>query len=533
MLMRISSLIRRRLDDESGFTIAEALASLMVVSVLTTALSYSTISAYRTIREVKNYQLATALGNQAIEAARDMQYENIVMRTSDLAGDANILASCPGHTGTAFLDPDGSGPLLCEPIVRAAGAGTSVVNPHTVTHTVSGQRYTSRRYVTWVDDTAQGGTGQSYKRMTVRLEWTAGAGDTDSFTASSFITRAKRGLPTPKFTLSPVTQALSVGQGKQVVFKFSIKNQGIPDAYDLTLPRPAGRPWTISFYRDVDSNGQFDSPTDTVSAFTDTNASGVVDTGNVVTGQTLSFFAVWTLQPSALEPVGTYNMVLTAASGVEPTSTKAAAAVLTVTLLDPVNLVLHNRPTPPTGDTNAQVNLSMSGVTSTSSTLFRYSQDLTTAGNGGANVGRYVRKGNNLATEALPVNMVNWNYQLPERSTFQGQADMTIWVGSNDFVCNQPIVFSVFLREKSSDTTTVGTTFATTTINLVPVVGTDPCPFQEVSVPLNISTSRQIARNNWIEAKIVVTSATGSQGALFAYDTTVYPSKLVMPRTGS
>ena len=134
---------RRRFAEEGGFTIIEASIAMLVAALIFTALSAGLISGLRATRDARLYQQATSVGEEAVEAARDLQYPNLSMQTSDLPGDPRIE---PG----LMFDPDGSGILLAEPLVAAA-SGASIV-PHITTETIGNTKFTISRYVTWVDD---------------------------------------------------------------------------------------------------------------------------------------------------------------------------------------------------------------------------------------------------------------------------------------------------------------------------------------------------------------------------------------------
>ena len=69
----------------------------------------------------------------------------------------------------------------------------------------------------------------------------------------------------------------------------------------------------------------------------------------------------------------------------------------------------------------------------------------------------------------------------------------------------------------------------------VPAGGTAPCAFTPVTVPFTIpDPGVTIPTNEVIELKVVVNSAAGTSApannALIMYDTTAYPSRLIMPQ---
>ena len=61
----------------------------------------------------------------------------------------------------------------------------------------------------------------------------------------------------------------------------------------------------------------------------------------------------------------------------------------------------------------------------------------------------------------------------------------------------------------------------------MPAGGAAPCAFTQVDVPFTLAAVT-IPSNNVIELKVVVNTAS-SDHALVAYDTSAYPSRLIMP----
>ncbi|MFN2486566.1 MAG: hypothetical protein ABR609_08175, partial [Acidimicrobiia bacterium] len=287
-LGRASGRFVRVAAREDGFSLVEAVASILIVMLFMGASAATLISGYRAVRQTKYFQQGTALGNRAVEGARDISYDALGMLNSDLAGDADITSACAGLAGPGnFYDP-GGGTLTCERIVSSDG--NVEIENHIQTVTVEGKVFTIKRYVTWVDNDAQGGTGEDYKRLSVVVEWVDN-GTIDSFETSTFVARARRGLPVPEFELAPAAQNKQVEQGQIATFAHSIENLGIVDAYDIEMPVPAG--WGIQFYADDEVDGEigvYDPAFD--EALTDTNGTGKPDTGNVATDEVTYFLAV-------------------------------------------------------------------------------------------------------------------------------------------------------------------------------------------------------------------------------------------------
>lgn len=502
---------RRRLGDQGGFTIVEASVAMLLVAMMFTALSAGLMGGLRATRDARLYQQATSMGEEAVEAARDLPYDTLVMQTSDLAGDPRI------ETGPKF-DPDRSGPLVAEPIVASSSGGSII--PHITTETVINTTFTKSRYVTWVDDAIQGGPAQSYKRMVVIIEWQMG-NRTNSYGTSAFIALARRGLPVPKFELAPEAQTVEVEPGNIVVFPHTIHNLGIVDTYDLQMTTNP-RNWVINFYKDKGQIGTFEPVID--SLLLDTNSTGLPDTGSVSTDEITYFLAVFALGPT--EVPGAVDMTLTATSGANNSVSRTSKDTVIVGFPG-ITLNLHNNPTPPAGDTIAQSEMAMNLGSVSATTLYKYSTNYYPVGEGG----RYINiKPAATETETSPEFMGNWIYQLPDKAKFNGNVTLKLWVARKDFSCGGPAHIRVFLRDKKNPGDSGGTVLATGNAVMVPTA-IDSCPFQEITLTMTLANV-DVAKNRYLELK-VTNQTTPADAVLIAYDTTQYRSTLKLPQVSS
>ena len=528
-LGRASGRFARVLRKEDGFSLIEAVAAILIVMVFMAASAASLISGYRAIRQTKYFQQGTALGNQAIEETRDVSYDALGMLNSDLAGDADISANCPGLDVVpgSFYDPGGAA-LTCERIVSADG--NVEITDHIDTESVEGKVFTIKRYVTWVDSEDQGEAEEDYKRVSVVVEWTDN-GTTDSFETSTFVSRARRGLPVPKFELTPASQTRYVEQGFTATFAHSIENLGIVDAYDIVMPVPAG--WGLQFYADAGQIGVYEVGVDLPLA--DSNGNGTPDTGNVATNGVSFFLAVATVPVT--QPNGFVNLPLTATSGVNDDVTADSANRAGV---GPVSktLYLHNNPSPPVGTTTAQNQIPMNTTAPTVATLYKYSTDLY---NPVAPIypGRYlVRQATTPPVDQASTGaggagkMVNWVYQVTAApAQLQGNGSVRLWVAAHNQNCAAVSLHYYIRRKNAANSNNAGTTTLLSEGNLtVPAGGAAPCAFTQVNVPFTLAATT-IPTNDWIELKVVVNQAPAStDNALIAYDTSTYPSRLILPQ---
>jgi hypothetical protein len=194
-----------------------------------------------------------------------------------------------------------------------------------------------------------------------------------------------------------------------------------------------------------------------------------------------------------------------------------------------VTLYLHNYPTPPTADTTARKDLSMSPADPTATTLYKYSTDYYNTNY----QGRFVERRSTSSSESSRRYMVNWVHQVagPSPLGLSGDVKLNIWVAVRDFRCDRTLSFKVFLRDKSSATTSSGSTFETVTATSPspnPFGPNGSCGFRLAEVTVPVSPSRTISVGRWLEVKLTVNTSTG-YGGLFAYDTTANTSFLKLP----
>jgi prepilin-type N-terminal cleavage/methylation domain-containing protein len=196
--MRRSSLLRAcrsrcRLDrlhsDEGGFTLVEVMAAITVLAIGIFAAAQALTFGLSTTGLSRQRLAARAGLDQQMEEARALNYDNLVLSDPDPGLTHATDPSDPDYwvdTANQTYDPDGSGPLAAESLVRVAGASPALQhyqNPFVVGSTT----YTVYRYVTWVDSSTDG-TGeaadtdgnsdgvsegsQDMKRVTVVVTWT-------------------------------------------------------------------------------------------------------------------------------------------------------------------------------------------------------------------------------------------------------------------------------------------------------------------------------------------------------------------------
>ena len=203
-MMRMLQTLRRRMNGEGGFTIVEAMISISILAVGAFAVAQAMMFGLSTTGLSRQKLSSRAAVDQQMEEARALNYDNLVL--SDPAALTHSADTTnPDYWVNASAqtyDPDGSGPLAAEPLVRVAGASPAL--EHYQNPLLDGATtYEVYRYVTWVDS-PQDGTGEASntdgnkdgvnegahdaKRVTVVVVWNdeLGRGNTSLAESSLF-----------------------------------------------------------------------------------------------------------------------------------------------------------------------------------------------------------------------------------------------------------------------------------------------------------------------------------------------------------
>jgi type II secretory pathway pseudopilin PulG len=178
-----------RLDDEEGFSLVEALAALTVLTIGIFAVAQGLTYGLHTTGLSRQRLAARAAVDMQMEEARALNYDNVVLSDPDPGLTHSTDPSNPDYwvnTANQTFDPDGSGPLGAEPLVRVAGAAPSL--QHYQNPLLDGSTtYSVYRFVTWVDSPTDGtgpgdkpdgnndgvsdANGHDQKRVVVVITW--------------------------------------------------------------------------------------------------------------------------------------------------------------------------------------------------------------------------------------------------------------------------------------------------------------------------------------------------------------------------
>ena len=156
-MMAIMNMLRRRLNHEGGFTIVEAMISITVLAVGALAVAQSVTFGLESTGLARNRLAARAGLEQQMELARALNYDSLVLDDST-ALTHSTASTNPDYwisSGSESFDPDGSGSMTAEPIIRTAGASPAL--HHLQTPYIQGSTtFTVYMYITWFDSAADG-----------------------------------------------------------------------------------------------------------------------------------------------------------------------------------------------------------------------------------------------------------------------------------------------------------------------------------------------------------------------------------------
>lgn len=183
-------------------------------------------------------------------------------------------------------------------------------------------------------------------------------------------------------------------------------------------------------------------------------------------------------------------------------------------------LYLHNRPTPPTGDTLAQVDLTMDGTRPAATTLYNYDLDADLT------PGRRLRLSGSGPAEPDLAEYVNWRttpFSSPRSIT--GRAKLEIWSSANVLDVLKCGTLVAYLRDYDPTANTYAEISETEVSNLL-WNGLD-LGWTEYELTFS-SVSYTIPAGHQLELKLI-TGSSSCRSLHVAFDTTTYESRLTLP----
>jgi hypothetical protein len=173
---------------------------------------------------------------------------------------------------------------------------------------------------------------------------------------------------------------------------------------------------------------------------------------------------------------------------------------------------LHNNPTPPTANTTAQYNLTMTSTAPTATNLYNY--DTNNANRPGRGITRNNPPGPGLATA---YRYVNWRTPaLGVGLTLSGTVTVDIWSATNVATAGRTGSLISYLRDYNPATGTY-VEIANATRTAAYAAGRT---YYETPILVTVAPAYTLAAGHMLEVKIESPTATSQNNMLVAYDTT-------------
>jgi hypothetical protein len=181
---------------------------------------------------------------------------------------------------------------------------------------------------------------------------------------------------------------------------------------------------------------------------------------------------------------------------------------------------LHNNPTPPTANTIAQADLTVTGTVSTQATLYNYDT------NADSIAGRQIQKSGSGAGDTTLARYANW--QTPAFATartISGTVTVRIWAGVTGFPLGVMGVLVAYLRDFRPQ----GSKYTEIANATLSDGNFQHCVAGWVQKTITVSVAGYtVPAGDQLELKIETTSAAYAN-MILAYDTTLYPAVLSLP----
>lgn len=192
----------------------------------------------------------------------------------------------------------------------------------------------------------------------------------------------------------------------------------------------------------------------------------------------------------------------------------------TGTWVVPVTYYLHNNPTPPTANTNAQANLPMNTTAPTAATLYNYDA------NRNATAGLTILKGGSGAGETDLTKYQNWRSPvLASPLVINGDVAVGFWSAMKDFGQNKTGLVRIYIRD-FNPATSAYTEIANTTVTAANWQGgSNTWVYRTASIAVSNWT---LVAGRRLEVKFIVQGG-AADDMWFSYDTTTYQTTVTVP----
>lgn len=302
--------------SQAGFTMTEVMVALVVGMLIFTGAALALTAAMSGVNYTRQNAQSSTVIAEVIEEQRSLDYANIGL--SNGTADLNALVASNDITGASpsYQFSPGGG-ATAESLLILPTGGTEPIREYVR----NGARYTVK---TLISQPVGASGAEGYKRVVVRVSWKDKSGS-HSRESATFITRTRRGLPLPYYSLKvnpAIVQPLIVATSSTLKLRFNLANLGARDSWNLSDSlSDATRNWDIVWYRDPTNDGDL---TDAV-ALTDSDSDGRVETGFIETNSTM--YLVGTYAIPLLEPGGTVTATLTAQSVAQSSVPSESASI--------------------------------------------------------------------------------------------------------------------------------------------------------------------------------------------------------------
>jgi len=547
--------LRPRVPD-AGFGLIEVMISLVVASIVLSAVAAGVVMGVKATTLSRINQQAGDVLDATIEQARAASYDSLAISSSDpnlsVANDSRLVTSgCP-NSGTMCIrvpNQTGSGTML-ENLVTTSATGYVTNHVKAVTAKTNKVTFSVYTYITKPSDE----TNASYKRVTAFVTWKE-YGSSHSREASTYVTSTRRGLPLPHFKLTPVTAtSRTVNPGTRVYFGFKLTNLGAPDAFDFTASDES-LGW--SYYVD-NGDGSFDPSNPAAeTAMADSDGNGVRDTGLMNANVFVIVWVIRTVPSSA--PTGTSTVTFKAQSVAQPSLGAGVSSLTQNTSVIVQNGVITPSPTATPTSTPTTSPCTPVGTAASSGTLYylhntsdgtastgadtaaQYPMTFSSDSPGAGSLGDYstgdgyssvtgrvlkpVTASNSVSTADQ---VADFRYQVtaPGGTTYGGTASVTLWVEPASGLSSDPVNFQVYIvRRAVNGNNTTLTTMATVASSNT----TWGCNgFNQISVQLPVADVK-VNKNDYVD---VLVEDTGTNDLRVGYDTTSMNASVILPVTG-
>jgi hypothetical protein len=184
---------------------------------------------------------------------------------------------------------------------------------------------------------------------------------------------------------------------------------------------------------------------------------------------------------------------------------------------------LHNNPTPPVANTNAQANLAMNATAPSATTLFNYDANFDSA------PGRLIARGGSGAGEADLAKHQRWRGPtLPSGTNINGTVTVEFWSGIEAFTPGTAGQIDVYLRAWDPLLGLISTELGNASVAAADWQGGASAWVKRTASIAVSSTTLACLTGCQLEVKIEV-GATAADDMWIAYDTTLYRSRVRLP----